>query len=577
MAAAAAVSSGASSKRKALNETRVFEQRRHKHFGDKYNGDSLYWKCFVELIRKSQANNRRAISYATQKLAATHAYARSLYAIRDSVDRLEAGTTEALREKERKKRGRKEWPPQQQPLPRPQDQDSSSRHSAADGSERPQQPPSALDCLFEMEEYTAMRMVDFCHEAHVTVIDKQLNAMVKKLDDRFAEMVGQGTACLRLMHQAETNSTLAYTRYQDVVTASLDREAAGPGMSASLKLRDVSGSDVWLADMNYRVAVTQQARVWKGVSAKLADLFGRMKDIEVERRVAIQSGLTALVKLQESLLTDLPVLTDPVLLTLDRINVDRHLLDQEVRQQMRVGAARLLAGRQEDIAAANGAAATGGGGGPSATSGGAASTAAGANGGAALAGPDTTFPDFLTGLESPLASSLIARSTMLERREKVMIASRWHLVLAILTHDSYLLLFDVPKGSAAHKKQLNARTTEAFAELVPKPEVGELAAELGKRKDGKGIDSGGLPVPPTVAVDLSACQVAFKPDGKSDATFEITEIKPTTGVRTVFKDYEETKFTLRGRSQEAMVDWVCEIKEMGRAGMQAVSGSGKGK
>ena len=31
--------------------------------------------------------------------------------------------------------------------------------SGADGSARPQQPPSALDCLFEMEEYTAMRYV----------------------------------------------------------------------------------------------------------------------------------------------------------------------------------------------------------------------------------------------------------------------------------------------------------------------------------------------------------------------------------------------------------------------------------
>lgn len=39
------------------------------------------------------------------------------------------------------------------------------------------------------------------------------------------------------------------------------------------------------------------------------------------------------------------MLKDPVLFTLNRINVDRHLLDQEVRQQMRVGAARLLAGR----------------------------------------------------------------------------------------------------------------------------------------------------------------------------------------------------------------------------------------
>lgn len=47
---------------------------------------------------------------------------------------------------------------------------------------------------------------------------------------------------------------------------------------------DVVSSDVWLADMNYRVAVTQQGRVWKGASDKLGDLFSNMKDIEVERR-----------------------------------------------------------------------------------------------------------------------------------------------------------------------------------------------------------------------------------------------------------------------------------------------------
>ena len=67
------------------------------------------------------------------------------------------------------------------------------------------------------------------------------------------------------------------------------------------------------------------------------------------RPQAIQSGLTALVRLQQSLLRDLPVLTDPVVHTLDRINVDRHLLDQEVRQQMRMGAARLMAGRCVDV------------------------------------------------------------------------------------------------------------------------------------------------------------------------------------------------------------------------------------
>lgn len=43
------------------------------------------------------------------------------------MDGLEKGTTEALREKERKKRGRKEWPPQQHPLQLRQEQDPSSR------------------------------------------------------------------------------------------------------------------------------------------------------------------------------------------------------------------------------------------------------------------------------------------------------------------------------------------------------------------------------------------------------------------------------------------------------------------
>ena len=40
-----------------------------------------------------------------------------------------------------------------------------------------------------------------------------------------------------------------------------------------------------------------------------------------------------------------------------------------------------------------------------------------------------------------------------------------------------------------------------------------MAVELGKHKDGKGVDSGGLPVPPSVAIDLSACQVGRRVGG----------------------------------------------------------------
>lgn len=60
---------------------------------------------------------------------------------------------------------------------------------------------------------------------------------------------------------------------------------------------------------------------------------------------AIQSGLTVLMQMQDALWRDLPALKDPVLQTLSRINVDRHLLDQEVRKAMRTGAAKYLATR----------------------------------------------------------------------------------------------------------------------------------------------------------------------------------------------------------------------------------------
>lgn len=55
--------------------------------------------------------------------------------------------------------------------------------------------------------------LDMCDEAHVNVIAKQLKVMVKSLDDRFSEMVGQGTACLKIMHAAEENSKKAYSRW----------------------------------------------------------------------------------------------------------------------------------------------------------------------------------------------------------------------------------------------------------------------------------------------------------------------------------------------------------------------------
>ncbi|CAM9846252.1 unnamed protein product, partial [Phaeothamnion confervicola] len=93
-----------------------------------------------------------------------------------------------------------------------------------------------------------------------------------------------------------------------------------------------------------RVAVSKQQLAWEGISATLGALFGRMKDLEVNRRVAIRKGLLAILQRQDEMLRGLPPLKDPVLQVLERINTDRRFLDAEIRESMRSGAARIKVG-----------------------------------------------------------------------------------------------------------------------------------------------------------------------------------------------------------------------------------------
>jgi uncharacterized protein YdaU (DUF1376 family) len=50
-------------------------------------------------------------------------------------------------------------------------------------------------------------------------------------------------------------------------------------------------SDVWLADMNYRVAVRQQKEAWENIAAILERLFDRLRDIEINRKAAVKAIL----------------------------------------------------------------------------------------------------------------------------------------------------------------------------------------------------------------------------------------------------------------------------------------------
>ncbi|KAG5189219.1 hypothetical protein JKP88DRAFT_302363 [Tribonema minus] len=520
-----------------------FEEQRSSYFSTLFQNNQLYWQSFVEIIRRNQTSNDKTISYLTAKLAAARAYAQLLYGIRDSVTGNKMGTTAALRERERagaKKeaaaRGRGASVLSVLRVIMDGHNDSCMRltacadaamssaamrqASARASSQLPPRgtsemgssgrPPSALEHMFDMEEKSAMMMLTFCDEMESDVLGKMLQAMATDLGERFTRMVATGDACLKVLSDNEASTVKATT-----LVGSLREPAPGSVAAAAAQEEGAAAaprSDVWITDMAYRVAVTQQLAACDAASAQLGALFGHMKDLEVNRRTAIRNALLSLLQAQDLVWRQLPILKDPVLQVLERINTDRRFLDGEVRDAMRtLSAAKLRTASKAGEGGGEAAAlssSTGvsparqgavtpvraGGGGALAEGGGGGGGGEGEQGGGepqsqavatvAAAGralvqqleqqqqsPHLTAPPvppppqtqsqavaavaaagraLVQQLESPLGSGLVRRAALLERRKDTLLA-RWQPCLAVVTADAWLHLFDIPRESAQAK------------------------------------------------------------------------------------------------------------------------------
>ena len=136
----------------------------------------------------------------------------------------------------------------------------------------------------------------------------------------------------------------------------------------------------------------------------------------------------------------------------------------------------------------------------------------------------------------------------------------------MLTYDNYLHLFDVDKTVAARKKGvLTAKNiADAFQSVAPQLDAAASLAVLVGDRDASlpALPSDGSPLTPTDSFNLTLCNCEFKPDGKYDSAFHVTELIKTEGLTSVFKDFNARKVALRAESQEDMVDWSIKIKEI---------------
>eukprot|EP00953_Heterococcus_sp_UTEX-ZZ885_P025731 13965-Heterococcus_DN1.PRE.1 len=189
--------------------------------------------------------------------------------------------------------------------------------------------PSALEHMFDMEEKTAQMMLTFCDEIETDVLQKMLQAMASDLSAQFEIMVNTGSACLKVLAQYEANSAQAFEALRSAAMLPAAPPAAAgtvallltalvasvsapmPGSAAAVAAAQDIGSsssssgeavDVWVLDMAYRVAVSQQLAVCDAASSQLGALFGRMKDLEVNRRLAIRNALLSVLQTQCSVI-----------------------------------------------------------------------------------------------------------------------------------------------------------------------------------------------------------------------------------------------------------------------------------
>jgi len=64
---------------------------------------------------------------------------------------------------------------------------------------------------------------------------------------------------------------------------------------------------------------------------------------------------------------------------------------------------------------------------------------------------------------------------------------------------------------------------------------------------------------PTHSLHLTRCKISLKPS-VNDATFELIEAVPNTGMGAMFKATVDRRYLFRSRSQEELMDWVVQLK-----------------
>lgn len=306
--------------------------------------------------------------------------------------------------------------------------------------------------------------------------------------------------------------------------------AAESDLSDADDFVEIFCEDVWIKEMKYRMSVAFLSACCDKSSAEMAKVFTALKREECSRRFRLRELLSTFRAKQEKLWLSLPPISDPLMKDLANKPRDPVSIEAEVQASIR---ARAAIKQKEEVDNA--------------------SMKDEEEPGPGLAGiSNASDGDF--DLQSPLLSEiLVVKADLIEVKYSPYLMKPWKTVLAIVTHSSFLHLFNVPSTRYS-------TPTEAFHALVPLVEVPteETAKTMNMTKHRK--DWYKL-LQPSDSFTLANSTVAFKDGEKNGYTFEITEKIQTYAATSMMMGKTTTrKIMMRVLSKDEEKEWIAAMK-----------------
>jgi hypothetical protein len=280
-------------------------------------------------------------------------------------------------------------------------------------------------------------------------------------------------------------------------------------------------ADVWILEMKYRMAVAYLSACWNKSSAEMTKVFTALKREECGRRFRTRELLSVFLEHQDELWLSLPAISAPLIKDLHGKPREPADIETEVQNIIRDRAA--IKQKEKDTEGALEKPSPG------------------------LDNIDPSEGDF--DLQSPLLSDILVKVDLLEVKYAPYLMKQWRTVLAVVTANSFLHLFDL--SSATHES-----AKEAFQALVPAIEIPteDTVKTLNMAKHRK--DWYKL-LQPSDSFALANCGVTFKENEKGAYSFEITE-KIQQSI--MMGKTTSRKMQVRVSSKDKEKEWIAALK-----------------